>query len=998
MDKYSYLKIPLDYVCVYNKLAYCLLAYGVDIIKDCTASCKTIDKDIIKYWNLFQLAITCYDKGEVGKAEYFINYIKANIDRIYKSNVVQNYNGANNYFINEDGRYTCIVCNGWVYEMPNIKIEYNFVLNTKDITDNGEGQKVVVDIISTKTMSDETSSSTENIGYNAIINVDWISYNYQTKELVIKPNAVEYRETQVRFIQNESNKEVVLQVKQSKDATEYEYYFEYEPKEINFNKEGGEVQFTVTKSSKRKLQDSLPVGDEIPVDWAATVKGYGFSYNSFTNKVIAEANDYKERTGELIISRPELGSSKDIKINITQQAGALTIIYTLQAVASQTILPPINAKTALTVISTKQGYYGSEPVGEPEPVSFVISSARGFLTGISQNGAVWSMTENITEVVREDILIITQNSAEGKEVRIPISQQPAVIDYVYTFNTDNPTVRAEAAGEQKTINITFTKQKTINGKNYGDATQIGYSSSITGDFSINQNVITVPQNSEESEKRETATFIQNESNKQFQVTVIQNGAKEEYKYVLTITEGTDIINFTAKGGKITRNVVSTKQRYLNGSPQGEVENVPFEVSVVNNDGEDGFSVSDITNKSFSINANENREAKQRLGVAKIIQSESNKPLQISLTQNAGEIKYEYTLNVEETEINVDNYKHSGLIEYLTITAYREKYIDGVKEGEPTNVNYIYENENDWIHTINYSNVINIDENLGNKRTGVVVIKCEENQETNVKVTIIQKATVTTVAYNRNPTTIYFTSNAQKIVDLTIEKYTLRNGHIKENIQSGVLTSEFTGSSSNFYCKKSGDKQITVAYDGPLDNILRTAYRTASDSFGTYYLSFEYGYIESKTFAIKHIHTNDIINFIYLLIPENYITTYQKLITIIFNNNKEIKDKPNNVINKQLINCWNLFQSAVAAYNLGFIKQADFFIDFINCNVDKIKIIDGKLILELDDGNLKKIINSNKEDIEFNIDFATGQLVQKGETKDNITIKDNYLIQEYGTES
>lgn len=935
MNRHSYLKIPLDYVCVYNKLAYCLLAYGIDIIKDCSASCKQVNKDIIEYWNLFQLAIICYDKGDVGKAEYFINYIKNNLDRIYKSDIVQNYNGANNYFLDENGKYTCIVCNGWVYELPNIKTSYEFILNTNTITDNGKGQTANIDITSTKTMSDETSSSTEEIGYNAIINDNWISYNNQTKQLSIKPNTVEYREAQVSFIQNESYKEVVLQIRQNKDTTEYEYYFEYEPKEINFDKEGGEVQLVVTKSSKRELQDGSPIGNEIAVEWNATIDGYGFNYNPFTNQITAEANDYKERTGTLIISRPELGSSKDIEIPITQQAGALTIIYSLQAVASQTILPALNGKTTLTIISTKQGYYGAEPVGEPEQVGFVISSARGFLTGASINGAVWTMSENITEAIREDVLIITQNSAEGKEVRINITQQPAVIDYVYDFRSEASTVRVEATGGQKTINVISTKQKTINDKNYGDPTIIDYTSNITGDFEINKNIINIPENSEETEKSETATFIQDESNKQFIITVVQNAATERYEYTFYVNEGTEVINFNAKGGTVDKTVTSTKQRYLNDEPQGKPEEVPFEVIVYNNDGGNSFSLSNITERGFTVNAVENKTKYPKNGNVRIIQSESDKPpINIGITQNAGVIDYIYTFNVEEDSFDVPNYESGGITRYLTITSYREKTINGVKEGDPIDVNFNIENSTDWINTNNNSNVININENLTDKRTGTITIKQTLKEENYKTINIFQDATSVRYVDASFAPSFGFNSQGDSVQtkNVTIRSYNYRNEHIIEDEQYGTIkgTDILYQDKSIFSIYKESDTSVTatcskIAEAASAEYEIRTTISTITGSI-------TYNYVPRNILLNYKLN---IISNIYLLIPENYIVTYQKLILLIVNNHSAIIAKPTNIINKQLIDCWNLFQSAVAAYNLGFEKQADFFINFIDCNIDKI---------------------------------------------------------------
>ena len=995
MNKYPYLKIPLDYICIYNKLAYCLYSYGIDIIKDCSASCKTNNKNIIELWNLFQLAIVCFEKNEIDKADYFIDYIKSNLDKIYNSIKIPNYKGANNYYIDEKGnKHTCIVCNGWIYETPNFITTYEFVMSGgTTIEDNGKGQTINIQITSTKTVSDGNDIQTEDIPfdirYNNINDANWIIYNYNNKTLTIKPNSSEPRTGNIYFEQNESNKRIDIIINQAKDTTEYEYYFEYKPNSFVFEKEGGRIQLNVTKSSKRELKDSLPVGDEIPIEWNAKIDGYGFNYDVFKNEVIAEANDYKARTGKLVINRPELGTSKDIEIPITQKAGELTIIYSLQAITDNSIIPALNGKVTITVLSIKQGYYGSEPIGESEQVPFTITSVRGFLNGVSENGAVWNMTENISETTREDTLIVTQNNAEGKEVRIKIVQQPAVVDYVYTFETDSDAIRVEATGGNKTLNVISTKQKTINGKPYGDAIQINYNSSITEGFSINKNVINISENQDEEEKQGTATFIQDESKKQFTVTIIQNAATESYEYTFTVAEGTNKVSFPYNASQKTFNITSEKQKLLNGSPSGGKVQVAFKTIIQG----DGYSVGATTNNTAEIKVSENKTTNIRIGSVKFVQDESNKELPISLEQAAGTSEWRYIFEVTETKISVPNYESKGITRNFIIQSYRKLYINGVYQDQQVNVPYNVSSNQSWCKVSNNSTQISVDENLSFSRTAIVTITQTESNN-NKTINIIQEASSTKREKRIIAPDFRFQEGESTKVKTAIAKsYNLINGHIIKNETEYSITGITTNDSNDYYnlVYNKLDITCTIVYLGPFKSkyTMKTAIGNANGLVT---------YTRNLQTLVNNINIKEILlSNIYLLIPENYITIYQKLITLIINNNKVIKEKPDNVVNKQIIDCWNLFQSAVAAYNLGFEKEADFFINFIDCNIDKIKNIDEKLILQLDDGNLEKVINNN-EDVEFKVDISTGQLIQIGEIKDNITIKDNYLIQEYETEN
>lgn len=982
MNKYPYLKIPLDYICIYNKLAYCLYSYGIDIIKDCSASCKTNNKNIIELWNLFQLAIVCFEKNEIDKADYFIDYIKSNLDKIYNSIKIPNYKGANNYYIDEEGnKHICIVCNGWIYKTPNFITTYEFVMSGgTTIEANGKGQTINIQITSTKTISDGNDIQTEDIPfdirYNNINDANWIVYNYNDKTLTIKSNSFEPRTGNIYFEQNESNKRIDITINQAKDVTEYEYYFEYEPDSFVFEKEGGRIQLNVTKSSKRELKDSLPVGDEIPVEWNAKIDGYGFNYDVFKNEVIAEVNDYKARTAKLIINRPELGTSKDIEIPITQKAGELTIIYSLQAITDNSIIPALNGKVTITVLSIKQGYYGSEPIGEPEQVPFTITSTRGFLSGVSENGAVWNMTENISETTREDTLIVTQNNAEDKEVRIKIIQQPAVVDYIYAFNTDADTIRIEAAGGNKTLNVISTKQKTINGKPYGDAIQINYNSSITEGFSINKNVINISENQDEEEKQGTATFIQDESKKQFTVTIIQNAATESYEYTFTVAEGTNKVSFPYNASQKTFNITSEKQKLLNGSPSGGKVQVAFKTIIQG----DGYSVDATTNNTAEIKVSENKTTNVRIGSVIFVQDESNKELPISLEQAAGTSEWRYTFEVTETEISVPNYERQGITRNFIIQSYRKLYINGVYQDQQVNVPYNVSSNQSWCKVSNNSTQISVDENLSSVRTAKITLTQTENPNSETKtINISQKeVTIKIITDIYAPNLIIVSPDMYATGTAVAKKYNLINGHIEQNVTFGTINSvRYYAGSDNFIFSLKGNN-ITVRLNKEYTKNNSCSYLLTT-SYGTKYGAAQYIY--NANYSLINNLRQDLISNIYLLIPENYYSIYYTLITLISKYHKEIKTKADIYPYKQILDCWNLFQSAVAAYNLGFEKDADFFINFIDCNINNIinkygEIYNEMFYLEHPDMIGIRGANLTIDDIDFYVNNEDGNIYQK----------------------
>ncbi len=83
--EYIYLTIPAEYVCVYHRILAMLADFGEDMLKDCKASCTDRNSGIIECYNMFNAAVAARAIGQEKKATLIINYIKAKINQIYKS-------------------------------------------------------------------------------------------------------------------------------------------------------------------------------------------------------------------------------------------------------------------------------------------------------------------------------------------------------------------------------------------------------------------------------------------------------------------------------------------------------------------------------------------------------------------------------------------------------------------------------------------------------------------------------------------------------------------------------------------------------------------------------------------------------------------------------------------------------------------------------------------------------------------------------------------------
>lgn len=115
--EYIYVTIPAEYICVYHRILAMMADYGVDMLKDCKASCTDRNSNVIECFNMFNSAVAARKLGQTKLAETLIKYIKAKINQIYKSKD----NSTSFVFpIDENGQIKAYVSCG---ERPSFEID-----------------------------------------------------------------------------------------------------------------------------------------------------------------------------------------------------------------------------------------------------------------------------------------------------------------------------------------------------------------------------------------------------------------------------------------------------------------------------------------------------------------------------------------------------------------------------------------------------------------------------------------------------------------------------------------------------------------------------------------------------------------------------------------------------------------------------------------------------------------------------------------------------------
>lgn len=80
------------------------------------------------------------------------------------------------------------------------------------------------------------------------------------------------------------------------------------------------------------------------------------------------------------------------------------------------------------------------------------------------------------------------------------------------------------------------------------------------------------------------------------------------------------------------------------------------------------------------------------------------------------------------------------------------------------------------------------------------------------------------------------------------------------------------------------------------------------------------------------------DFVYMIVPAEYVCTYHKLLVLLSDFGIEMLNDCNAGCkgkNKNIVNCWNMFQTACAAYQIGNTRQANVIINYIKETINSI---------------------------------------------------------------
>lgn len=471
----------------------------------------------------------------------------------------------------------------------------------------------------------------------------------------------------------------------------YRYAFTVVDTVLNFPALGGysTPRWFDLGTTKQKQIDGVAIGDTISVgytqsaypDWIVYDEGYKASENTTLN----------QRSASLTFTQNESG--KQITVQFTQDAGVETWEYTFTSKNNSLVFNAIGGKgtpTELTITSNKQKYINGKAVGSPVNIDYSRSSLPSWL---SVESGYYEALENKSESSRSYTDILTQ-AESGKKLTPVLSQAAGVKTYgtptVYLGSiADIPA----SGGTAATPTYTYSQFWGWNGKT-NDGGTISSGASVVWSENISGSNLGTTAKARTKLGSRTLTVTLNGKSGNASIDIYQAENK-----ITNVTQGTWVVSisanpstFTEQGGtsQISASARASRTNHWSSGATSAASDATGTPTLSIPTASTGFSLSGTT-----LTVAENTTANQRSVVVRATMDTVYK--EVTVTQSAYLVEWRYTFTASPTTLNFDAL---GTAKSITITSYREKYINGsLVEGSRENVSYIHATSTEHIGTV-----------------------------------------------------------------------------------------------------------------------------------------------------------------------------------------------------------------------------------------------------------------------------------------------------------
>ena len=475
----------------------------------------------------------------------------------------------------------------------------------------------------------------------------------------------------------------------------YKYTFTTDRTTLSFPASGGapspNLWFGLV-SRKQKYVDGVISGSYTEVGYTQTAYPDWVSYNQTVPQYEAKENTtLNQRSASLTFTQNESG--KQITVQFTQDAGVETWEYTFTSKNNSLVFNAIGGKgtpTELTITSNKQKYINGKAVGSPVNVDYSRPSLPSWL---SVESGYYEALENKSESSRSYTDTLTQ-AESGKKLTPVLSQAAGVKTYgtptVYLGSiADIPA----SGGTAATPTYTYSQLWGWNGKT-NDGGTISSGASVVWSENISGSNLGTTAKARTKLGSRTLTVTLNGKSGSASIDVYQAENK-----ITNTTQGGWVVSisanpstFTEQGGtsQISASARAPRTNHWSSGATNAASDATGTPTLSIPTASTGFSLSGTT-----LTVAENTTANQRSVVVRATMDTVYK--EITVTQSAYLVEWQYTFTASPTTLSFDAL---GTAKSITITSYREKYINGsLVEGSRENVSYIHATSTEHIGTV-----------------------------------------------------------------------------------------------------------------------------------------------------------------------------------------------------------------------------------------------------------------------------------------------------------
>lgn len=476
----------------------------------------------------------------------------------------------------------------------------------------------------------------------------------------------------------------------------YKYTFTVDRTTLSFPASGGAPSpnpWFGLVSRKQKYVDGVISGNYTEVGSTQTAYPDWVSYNQTVPQYEAKENTgLVERSANMTFTQNE--SSKQITVQFTQAAGVETWEYTFSVQNPNLNYSALGGSATPEIAgynSSKQRYINGKPVGTPVYVNFSSPTLPSWIFMDDENH--YTALENKSENSRSQAFTSTQNES-GKKVTVTFTQAAGVKTYgtptVYLGSiADIPA----SGGTAATPTYTYSQLWGWNGKT-NDGGTISSGASVVWSENISGSNLGTTAKARTKLGSRTLTVTLNGKSGNASIDIYQAENK-----ITNVTQGTWVVSisanpstFTEQGGtsQISASARASRTNHWSSGATSAASDATGTPTLSIPTVVTGFSLSGTT-----LTVAENTTANQRSVVVRATMDTVYK--EVTVTQSAYLVEWEYTFTASPTTLSFDAL---GIAKSITITSYREKYINGsLVEGSRENVSYIHATSTEHIGTV-----------------------------------------------------------------------------------------------------------------------------------------------------------------------------------------------------------------------------------------------------------------------------------------------------------